>query len=247
MSELAKVKAKIIALSRKTLDNGCSEFEAMSAMAKMGELLSQYNLTMEECDVRESKCLTVEIPVPALRRTPIDNCVTSLAKLFYGRCWFSNGYKSWRGNVEVAKYCFFVQQHDVEALEYIFAIIWEALDTEAETFKETETYKLAPSKKAATNCFQRGMSSRIADRLIQMRKDAEWAMQNAKSDGTALIVLKGQLIDKEYEDLGMKLRKNYSRRQINNINAFCQGMSAGDNVNLNRPIGGNDKVSGYLS
>jgi hypothetical protein len=55
--ELIRVKLKIKALAAKTLDNGCTEHEAMTAATKVGELLEQYNLSMSECDVREEKCI----------------------------------------------------------------------------------------------------------------------------------------------------------------------------------------------
>src|SRR5262249_15499778 len=66
-TELDRVKAKIHALATKTVDRGCSEDEEMSAMEKVGKLLEQYNLTMEECDVREEKCVSVKIPLRGAR------------------------------------------------------------------------------------------------------------------------------------------------------------------------------------
>ena len=66
-SELQKIKAKIMALANKTTIRGCSEEEAMSAMEKIGKLLEAYSLTMEECDVREEKCVSVDIPLRGAR------------------------------------------------------------------------------------------------------------------------------------------------------------------------------------
>jgi hypothetical protein len=59
MNELDRIKLKIKALAAKTVSNGCSEEEALSAMLGVGRLLSQYNLKMEECDVRKSPCKTL--------------------------------------------------------------------------------------------------------------------------------------------------------------------------------------------
>lgn len=57
--ELNKVKARIKALAEKTTEQGCSEAEAMAAAEKVGQLLEQFNLSMEEIDVREQKCMKV--------------------------------------------------------------------------------------------------------------------------------------------------------------------------------------------
>jgi Protein of unknown function (DUF2786) len=74
--ELHKIKVKIMALANKTTDRGCSEEEAMSAMEKIGKLLEAYDLTMEECDMREEKCVSVKIPLRGAR--------SGAAKLMFG-------------------------------------------------------------------------------------------------------------------------------------------------------------------
>ena len=52
-SELARVKTKIKALAAKTVEAGCSEHEALHAAEMVGRLLDQYNLSMDEIDIRE--------------------------------------------------------------------------------------------------------------------------------------------------------------------------------------------------
>src|SRR4249920_3164345 len=91
-TELDKIKLKIKALAAKTVANGCSEHEAMSAMLGVGRLLSQYNLKMEECDVRETKCKSIFIDLGRIRRHPIDSCITALANLVSAKCWFHRTY-----------------------------------------------------------------------------------------------------------------------------------------------------------
>ena len=49
---LNKIKARIKALSDKTVSNGCTEAEAVSAMTMVSKLLNEYNLNMSECDVK---------------------------------------------------------------------------------------------------------------------------------------------------------------------------------------------------
>jgi len=250
--ELSKVKSKIMALSRKTLEAGCSEAEAMSAMTLMGKLLEQYNLTMNECDVRESKCVTVEIPIPSLRRTAMDSCVVGLGKLFHGRVWFSKGYayksrySSYRAATP-AKYCFFIQEHDKEALEYLFAIIWFALENSVVTYKKSAEYKALLDKKHVFRSFKIGMAERIGMRLNQMREEADLNYAASKGTGNSLIVLKGQLVEQEFNNLGVKLSKaRHYKAGIKNFGAYYDGDKEGQKVNLNRPIENGAKISGYI-
>jgi hypothetical protein len=45
--ELSRVKSRIKALAEKTVANGCTEAEAMSAAEMVGRLLERYALTMD--------------------------------------------------------------------------------------------------------------------------------------------------------------------------------------------------------
>src|SRR4051812_20637233 len=67
-SELAKVKARIKALAAKTVEAGCSEHEALHAAEMVGRLLDQYNLSMDEIDIREEICVLSEVPAGSRRR-----------------------------------------------------------------------------------------------------------------------------------------------------------------------------------
>src|SRR5689334_23752137 len=91
-AELHKIKAKIMALATKTTDRGCSEKEAMSAMEKVGQLLEQYNLTMEECDVREERCVSVNIPLRGVRSGSVGIWARQLAGLFSAKYYYSSEY-----------------------------------------------------------------------------------------------------------------------------------------------------------
>ncbi len=86
-SELAKVKAKIKALAAKTVDAGCSEHKAMHAAEMVGRLLDQYNLSMDEIDIREEVCVLGEVPVGSKRRMPIDAAVVPIARFCDVKTW----------------------------------------------------------------------------------------------------------------------------------------------------------------
>jgi hypothetical protein len=49
-TELGRVKARIKALADKTVANGCTEAEAMSAAEMVGRLLERYALNMDEIE-----------------------------------------------------------------------------------------------------------------------------------------------------------------------------------------------------
>ena len=67
-TELARVKGRIKALTEKTVANGCTEAEAISAAEMVGRLLERYALSMDEIEVRTARCVEVEVTVDRLRR-----------------------------------------------------------------------------------------------------------------------------------------------------------------------------------
>ena len=87
--ELTRVKARIKALADKTVSNGCTEAEAIAAAEMVGRLLERYALSMATIDVREERCVQVEVPLGGKQRRPIDGCVTAIARFCDCKVWVS--------------------------------------------------------------------------------------------------------------------------------------------------------------
>ena len=245
-SELDRIKLKIKALSEKTVENGATEQEAMSAMAGVGRLLSQYNLTMSEIDVRTSSFKQIALDVGDRQMHPVSFTVMSLARLIDGKVWSSrrNG---------GCKTVFFGQEQDLELVEYLFKVIKAAIDTETVAFKKNDYYKSLPrfSKRTATSSFQKGMASHISIRLKNIKAENDAALKSAaalKKTGTDLLVLKKQLTEQEFEKIGIRLHSAPIKYTAKNAQAYYAGGTAGGRVNLSRPLkNGGGTVSGYLS
>jgi hypothetical protein len=245
LTEREKIKAKIKALAEKTVSNGCTEEEAMAAMQGVGRLLAQYNLTMEEIDVRSSPFKTILIPIGRQRRHPIDNAVTALARFIDGKTWFQG-----RRN-KGSSYAFFGQEQDLELVEYLFKVIHNAIDTESVNFKNSAYYReegeFTPRKTLYVS-FQKGMARRIAERLNEIKAANDAELAAARTTGRSLIVLKSQLVEQEYKIVAKKLRlrMTYSYSAAPESGAYGLGKKAGDKVNLSRPLAGTGNVKGYL-
>jgi hypothetical protein len=146
-----------------------------------------------------------------------------------------------------ARYAFFGEEHDLELVEYLFKVILAAIDTEAKRFKFSEAYHNASgSRKSAYVSFQKGMALRIADRLLEIKKQNDAELESAKSTGRALMVLKNQLMEQEFDKEGIKLRSTYYSGGIKDVDAYFKGIAAGDKVNLSRPIS-KKEPTGYLT
>ena len=242
--EISQVISNIQALCRKTIKNGCTEAEAISAANKIGELMKVYNLTMDRVFLNDTKCTTGIIPTGRIRRHPIDGCVVGIAEFCDCRCWFSGG-----------DYKIFGLEHDVEMAQYLYSIVWNAMETATEEYKDSFNYQNKVgqygkvSRKRLSVSFQRGMSSRIYHRLQEM-KEKRHTEENTESStfngsGTSIVVVKRNKVEDEFEKLNLGLRKCAKIIRRLDGSAYGQGQHAGSKVNLNRPIKGN--VVGYLS
>lgn len=244
-SELDRIKLKIKALAAKTVDNGATEEEALAAMNKVGHLLTQYNLTMNELDVRDATYRTVHMHIGRQKRHPVDHAVPALAAFTGTKTWF---HKRW-GTTADSTYAFFGQDQDLAMAEYLFKLIISAMESELRAFKQTDEYRklgpLAGSKASAAISFQRGMASRLGRRLMEMKREQDATMR-AHSTSTALIVLKDQLVKEAFRKEGLKLRSVNTGYRIGNYGAFGAGLKAGDKVNLSRPLNQGSTIKGRL-
>jgi hypothetical protein len=228
--DLNKIKSRILALSAKTIQNGCTEDEAMAAIAMVGKLLQQYNLSMDEVELRAEVCETLNIDTGSSHRGGVYFALSAIAAF--------TGCKVWTTRSRTLCYSFFGQKSDLLMARYLYDVIVSAMVTETEKFKSTSEYKNSYSKRGATASFGIGMGSRISTRLMKMKKDNEAEIVTARSGNNALIVMKSQIVTDAFRQLGMKLNKNYSNTSIGDFSAYSSGAAAGDRVNLSRPVNG---------
>lgn len=244
--ELAKVKAKIRALSEKTVENGCTEAEADMAMEKVGQLLSTYNLSMTEVDLRDEPFIEKFFECWSRGKTPVYASLTAIARFCDVRVWVVPP-SHYDKNAKF-KYFFFGFETDVSMAMYLTETIEKAIATSLNEFKKTAPYLVSNNKKGATNSFYLGMGYRVYHRLEEMKNLAERELQEKqmattplleKKESTALTLLKEKLVEDAFKQKGMKLRNRHTSAHVSNGSAYAHGGAAGDKVNLNRPIGSN--------
>jgi hypothetical protein len=172
--ELARVKARIKALTDRTVARGCTEAEAMAAAEMAGRLLERYALTMSEIDVRQEPCVQVEVPLGGTRRRPIDACVPAIARFCDCKVWLA------RDPVQ-SNYIFFGFETDAGLAAYLFSVIDRAIRTELARFRDSGTTLGGTALRRAIGSFQHGMAARVAERLEAMHEQRESAARRASA------------------------------------------------------------------
>ncbi len=242
--ELIRIKKKVHALLAKTVSNGCSEYEALAAAAKAGQLMDFYNLKITDIEIRETKCRHLKIELDTVIGGKLDVCVVAIGRFCDTKTWYQRGKKIYGGPItQGATYHFYGLEQDVEMAEYIYKILDHAVIGELKKFKKSDAYKNSRRKKACTKSFSYSFASRIYHRLNEMKKarndelaKKEDAMERT---GRAVLVVKQDHVESEFKrDMGISLTSRSTNRRSYDSDAHAAGDAAANRVNINKGIGG---------
>ena len=196
---LDKLKTRIQGLRAKTIDNGCTEGEALAAAAKVAELLDRYDLSLTDVELREAPCERREYETHRKKRIPLDDCIGAIADFCDCRVWRE------KNPAGEARYVFFGLSSDIEVAHYLTELIDSAVRAELGRYKTTSDYQRFrhQERHMANSSFAMGMVASIADKLTAMKAGRDEA--NSRT-GRDLVVLKAAVVDSELAKLDLKLQ-----------------------------------------
>jgi hypothetical protein len=228
---LDKLKLRIQALRAKTMDNGCTEAEALLAAAKVAELLDRHDLSLSDVELRESACERRVYETRQKKRIPLDYCIGAIGRFCDCRVWRE---KNAEGET---RYVFFGLPSDTEVALYLAELIDNSVRSELGRYKTTHAYQRFrhQDRHLAHGSFTLGMVMSIARKLTDM-KDARDAARNlGRRD---LVVLKSAVVDTELEKLGLELRQVRRPTRMVSPVAYDAGGVAGASLTIQQGIQG---------
>jgi hypothetical protein len=221
------VLGKIRALLAKTMENGCTEAEALAAIEKANALMAVHEVTEVELNLtKEEKAI--------LRREPPETKDPHLIKcrLIYSVSRFC-GCRAWRepGSRAIT---FCGLPSDAQMATWL-------LDT-LTAFVQNELFKhlieVGPTRgerRQVIRDFVIGCTDRIHDRLIKLREQREQAA--ATSNARALVVVKDAAIQAKLDELGIHLCSG-SLSGASDSPSYGAGSAAGNRASFGRPVSG---------
>ena len=223
---LDKLKARIQALRAKTIANGCTEGEALTAAAKVAELLDRYDLSLTEVELREAVCEQRAYETRRKKRIPLDECIGAVAGFCDCKVWRE---KTASGE---ARYVFFGLPADVEVALYLTELVDGSIRAELGRYKTTAEYQRFRHQERylANASFALGMASSIADQLTRMKASRHEA---ARGTGRDLVVLKGSIVETELDRLDLKLRTASGPSRVISPEAYDAGGAVGASLAIN--------------
>jgi len=227
-----KLRTRIQGLRAKTIDNGCTEGEALAAAEKVAELLDRHDLSLTDIEIREAPCERREYETHRKKRIPLDDCIGAIAEFCDCRVWRE------KDQAGEGRYVFFGLRADVEVAHYLTEVIDTAVRSELGRYKTSPDYQRFrhQERHLANASFALGMVASIADKLMAMKAGRD---QVNNSTGRGLVVLKAAVVDTELEKLDLKLRTVHRTSRTISPMAYDAGGEAGESFAIKPAIRGN--------
>lgn len=245
--EIARAKARIRLLAARTVENGCTDAEAMAAAEMIGRLLDRYMLSMDEVAMRASPCIQRSVPIRGRRRGAVDACVPAIARFCHCLVWVEEAPPE-AGETEAPspappprlpgrRYAYFGLAADVEMALYLHSVLTQAIASETAAFSATPHPLAGAALRLARRSFQHGLVTRLADRLDALHAAREAAFRATEPQGTALVLAKQTVVREAFAETRIRLARRAARPLRIEPRAFGAGKRAGDRINLERPLG----------
>lgn len=228
MADRNSIIDKIKALLSKTTENGCTEEEALTALAKARAWIDTYEITNDELQLsREEKAILHD-------ESEADARDTHKIK--------------WHLSRGVGRYCNVRIYRDNSKAGLTFVGFKSDIDFAAWLLDHLADFVhgalceflidcLAPDgneRKLEIRGFVIGCCERISDRMMAI---CDQSKKERTANGKALIIIKYQAIDELLKAEGICLRSSSSRANFSGTGRAA-GQSAGDRANFGRPVSG---------
>lgn len=232
-SQRNRILSLIRELQKHTIENGCTEAEALQAAQKISELLETYQLELADLNLIN------------------DDLYSALSRTYGGgstrrRCWHET-FQTWSAVADFTDtlyWCredqlvFFGSSTDCEIAFFLCDLFKNTAELEWQTFRRLKSGRTDRRGRAS---FMAGFSLRIKERLLQLKKTRA---QNVTKEPTsrALVILKEQVVAQKFSDYqrvtGLRLRTS-SRGSMTDYDmpTYVAGAAAGSRTTITVGIG----------
>jgi hypothetical protein len=233
LAALDRLRTRIQGLRAKTTENGCTEAEALSAAAKVAELLDRHDLSLTDVEIRDSPCERREYETHRNKRIPLDGCIGAIAAFCDCRVWRE---KTPAGE---PRFVFFGLRSDVEVAHYLTELVDIAVRSELGRYKTSADYQRFrhQDRHLVNGSFTLGMITSIAAKLTAMKAQRDQANNGTGRD---LVVLKASVVQDELDRLDLKLTTVRRAKRTVSPDAYDAGGAAGASLALHPVIGKRD-------
>ena len=216
-----KMLDRIRAILGKTLSNGCTEGEAMAALAKTQELMAAYDIDEAELGRARRRPAVVHEYINADSYKIKAGLVSAVAR--FTRC------QGWRGGGYA--YGFAGLESDVAFATWLLDMLAAFVLRELKAHQAQRRAQGMRCPRIVSSSFVMGCAARIGERLRELTPLAPVA-----ATGNALTVSRNALIDEAMKKAGIKLRNTWSRGRRVHGASYDAGQAAGNAASFDMPV-----------
>lgn len=208
-----------------------TEAEAENAMARIQEILTKYNLSMDAVTAPGEETFVQEHQEFEWNQTWIRETYRGIARLYFCHMYFvQNGLKN-QCITLVGK------PVNIQTARYVADVVIATGKRLAKAYAQDAYREFGMNSVSASNNFKKGYAIRIGQRCNEMVRDAQAGAVKDSTTGTALVVgdfYKRELAaihDFEQKSLGLRF-KNGSGMKMGDHGHMSAGAEAANSVNL---------------
>lgn len=216
---------KIRALMSKTVDNGCSEYEALAALDKARAMMDAYEVT--DADLQLTKEQSAILHNDNNTRDPHGikaSMAMAVARFCDCKVWKSRG----------GGFTFCGLPTDAQFASWLTDTLGTFVQGELAGFLMGRITDKA-QRQLMINGFVGGATTRISQRLDELTAQSKVVASN---NSRALVVAKASLISDAMSAAGINLGRARASRRSVDMGALNAGKAAGDRASFGRPVGG---------
>ena len=218
-----KMLERVRAILAKTMDNGCTEGEAMAALEKARELMAAYDISeveLGEQGEREAALIsqdTTDDPYLIKRRL-----LWAVARFTRCRSWYNTG---------IGYTAFCGLESDVAFANWLLDTLAAFVLRELKAHQAQRRAQGMRCPRIVSSSFVRGCAHRIGERLRELTPP-----DPVNAAGNALMVSRNALIEQALKDAFIKIRSvSPGRRRVDGA-SYGAGKAAGDSARFDRPV-----------
>jgi hypothetical protein len=221
---------KIAALQAKTVENGCTEEEALAAADMVGRLLDKYGLSMSDIEIKERDDITLG-RTEARRGDPLRWALNALAAFYDVEVWQNDNRFEFLGFPE-----------DVQAVLWLAGVLRDTCERDLKRYKKEDVRAIAMSLagkgRTVGHSFRTGFFVRVGERLAELKAERDAANE---STGRELVVVKGAVVKQKMADAGIQTQSRKISTRSQDTEAYGRGREAGSRAHLGGHLGGNSQ------
>jgi hypothetical protein len=221
---------KIRGLLAKTLDNGCTESEAMTALDKARAMMDAYAVSESELNLTKEEKAVLRREPPGTKDP--HRIKWWLLRSVAGFC----GCKGWRERRnEGGGLVFCGLPSDAQFATWLLDALTAFVQAELVKHLMEADYASKQENREGIRGFVLGCTDRISQRLDELCAQSTAV---ATSNATALVVVKGQAVQAKLDELGIKFSSCSSSCSTWDSSSYAAGKAAGDRASFGRPVSG---------